>query len=130
FGPHFTQVARLLDKVAKVVGRPITEADVGPQLWAAAELGRRASFISLLEFSEAVQRHTVAFDTWWETSGIDVLVTPTVPVLPPPITDYLPPPHGTFEIPADIPLAGIAVNGPFIGFTQIFNWTGQPAVSL
>ena len=129
-GPHFTQVARLLDKVAKLVGRPVTEADVGPQLWAAAELGRSATLIGQLEFSEAVQRHTVAFDTWWASAGIDVLVTPTVPVLPPPITDYLPPPHGTFELDPDNPLAGIAVNGQLIGFTQIYNWTGQPAISL
>lgn len=129
-GPHFTQVARLLDKVAKIVGRPITEADVGPQLWAAAEFGRTATLLQQLEFSEAIQRHTVAFDTWWQTAGIDVLLTPTVPILPPPITDYLPPPHGTFVIPDDNPLAGIAINGVCIGFTQIFNWTGQPAISL
>jgi amidase len=129
-GSHFTQVARLLDKAAKAVGRPITEADVGPQLWAAAEYGRTVPLIQQLEFSEALQRHTLAFDLWWADSGIDVLVTPTVPVLPPPITDYLPPPHGTFEIPADNPLIGIAGNGPLIGFTQLYNWTGQPAISL
>jgi amidase len=129
-GPHFTQVARLLDKVAKIVGRPITEADVGPQLWAAAEYGRTVPFIKLLEFSEVLQRHTVAFDAWWDASGLDVLVTPTVAVLPPSIDRYLPVPHGTFVFDPENPMGGLADNAQHIGFTQIYNWTGQPAISL
>jgi amidase len=129
-GTHFTQIARLLDKVGKKVGRPVTEADVGPQLWAAAELGRQASLLQLLEFSEAVQAETVAFDLWWEAAGIDVLLTPTVGVLPPPITQYLPAPHGTFEFDPENPMAGIGLNTPLLPFTQLYNWTGQPAISL
>lgn len=129
-GPHFTQVARLLDKVAMRIGRSVTEADVGPQLWACAEFGRTTGFLGILEFAEVVQRHVVTFDRWWEDSGLDVLVTPSVPVLPPPIADYLPPPHGTFEFDPENPLAAFAGIGPLIGFLQIFNWTGQPAISL
>ncbi|HVV75611.1 MAG TPA: amidase [Mycobacteriales bacterium] len=129
-GAHFTQMARLMDRAAKLTGRTITEADVGPQMWACAEIGRNTQLIQQLEFSEVLQRHTLGFDEWWARSGLDVLVTPTIPMVPPPIRDYLPPPHGTFEIPADNPLAGIGVNGLLIPFTQLFNWTGQPAISL
>ena len=129
-GPHFTQVARLLDKVGKLVGRPVTEGDVGPQLWACAEAGRNTPFIQLLEFAEVVQRHTVAFDKWWQDAGIDVLLTPTVSVLPPPIADYLPPPLGTFEFDPENPLGAFAGIAPLTAYTQIFNWTGQPAISL
>jgi len=129
-GTHFTQIARLLDKVGKIVGRPVTEADVGPQMWACAEMGRSTSLLQILEFSEALQRKIVAFDTWWQTAGIDVLVTPTVAVPPPPITEYLPPPHGTFEIPDDNPFVGLSHNATQSAYTAIYNWTGQPAISL
>ncbi|HVT63527.1 MAG TPA: amidase [Mycobacteriales bacterium] len=129
-GAHFTQMARLIDKASKLTGHEITEPDVGPQMWACAEIGRSSSLIGQLEFSEVLQKHAVGFDTWWAESGLDVLVTPTIPMLPPPMSEYLPPPHGTFEIPVDNPLAGIGVNGLLIPFTQLYNWTGQPAISL
>jgi amidase len=51
-------------------------------------------------------------------------------VLPPPITQYLPAPHGTFEFDPENPMAGIGLNTPLLPFTQLYNWTGQPAISL
>lgn len=128
--PHYALVARLLDTLAKHIGRDVTPEDVGPQMWAGAELGRSYSARQMLEFSEYLQRHITLWDRWWLESGIDILLSPTVGVQTPPITDFLPPPHGTFVIPDDNPFVGAAAIPPMICFTQIFNWTGQPAISL
>lgn len=128
--PHYALLARLMDTLAKHIGREVTPEDVGPQMWAGVELGRSYSARQMLEFFEYMQSHITRWDRWWLDAGIDVLLSPTVGVQTPPITDFLPPPHGTFVIPEDNPFIGAAAIPPMICFTQIFNWTGQPAISL
>ena len=49
------------------------------------------------------------------------------------MTDYLPPPHGDYAVSLDDPLStayALAALMPLICFTALYNWTGQPAVSL
>jgi hypothetical protein len=49
------------------------------------------------------------------------------------MTDYLPPPHGDYAVSPDDPLSiayALAALMPLICFTALYNWTGQPAVSL
>ena len=128
--PHYALVARLIDSLAGHIGREVTPEDVGPQMWAGVEVGRSYHARQMLEFYEFMQRHITLWDRWWMASGIDVMVTPSVAVQTPPISDFLPPPHGTFVIPEDNPFAGALGIPPLIAFTQIFNWTGQPAISL
>jgi amidase len=128
--PHYALVARIIDSMAKHIGREVTPEDVGPQMWAGVELGRSYTARQMLEFYEFMQQHITRWDRWWVESGIDVLLSPTVAVQTPPISDFLPPPHGTFVIPEDNPFIGAAVVPPMIAFTQIFNWTGQPCISL
>ena len=57
---------------------------------------------------------------WWEDH--DVLVLPTMPVLPTPL--------GAFDSPPDNPLQGMAMSTTVVLFTAPFNITGQPAISL
>jgi amidase len=128
--PAFPSIARSMTLIGKLIGREITAEDLGPQLSVCVELGRSYSGVHLLEFGEVMQRFVVAWDDWWLESGIDLLLSPTVAVTTPPMTEYLPPPNGTFVIPEDNPLIGAACLPPLIAYTQMFNWTGQPAISL
>ncbi len=57
---------------------------------------------------------------WWEDH--DVLVLPTMPVLPTPL--------GAFAGSPDNPLEGMALSTTLVLFTAPFNVTGQPALSL
>lgn len=132
-GPAPTMVARDLDAVADIVGRPLTPDDVGPVLWWLAEQGRSYTALQALEFAEFVHATCVATDVWWEEQDLDLLLTPTLTQRTPPITEYLPPPVGTYAVSLDDPTSiGLAMLAlvPFVGFTQLYNWTGQPAVSL
>jgi amidase len=132
-GPAPTMVARDLDEVADIIGRPLTPEDVGPVLWWLAEQGRSFTALQALEFAEFVHRTCVTVDRWWEEQDLDLLLTPTLAQRTPPISEYLPPPAGTYvpslDDPSSIGLAMLALF-PLVGFTQLFNWTGQPAVSL
>ena len=128
--PHFAGVARIIDKMAKHLGREVTAEDVGPQMWAGVELGRSYHARQMLEFSEFLQNHVTTWDRWWVGKGLDVLVTPTVAVATPPITDYLPPPLGTYLVDEEHPFGNGPGVAPMIAYTQVFNWTGQPAISL
>ena len=98
-----------------------------------AEQGRSFTALQALEFAEFVHRTCVIVDRWWEEENLDLLLTPTLAQRTPPITEYLPPPAGTYVVslddPASIGLAMLALF-PLVGFTQLFNWTGQPAASL
>ena len=132
-GPAPTMLARDLDAVAKIIGRPLTPQDVGPVLWTLSEQGRSFSALQALEFAEFMQQTCVAVDRWWDEQDLDLLLTPTVGRRVPPMTDYLPPPAGDYAVSLDDPMStayALAPLLPLVCFTQLFNWTGQPAVSL
>ncbi len=132
-GPAPTMVARDLDAVADIIGRPLTPDDVGPVLWWLAEQGRSFTALQALEFAEFVHATCVTVDRWWDEENLDLLLTPTLAQRTPPITEYLPPPSGTYAVSLDDPTSiGLAMLAlfPLVGFTQLYNWTGQPAVSL
>ena len=115
----------------KIIGRPLTPDDVGPVLWWLAEQGRTFTALQALEFAEFVQR-PASVDRWWDEQDLDLLLTPTLAQRTPPITEYRPPPVGTYDVSLDDPTSlGLPLAlFPFVGFTQLFNWTGQPAMSL
>ena len=132
-GPAPTMLARDLDTVAEIVGRPLTPEDVGPVLWTLSQQGRSFSALQALEFAEFVHRSCVAVDRWWEEQDLDLLLSPTRARRTPPMTDYLPPPAGDYDVRLDEPLStayALAALLPLVCFTQLYNWTGQPAVSL
>lgn len=132
-GPAPTMMARDLDAVAEIMGRPLTPHDVGPVLWSLAAQGRSFTALQALEFAEFVHQTCVTTDLWWEEEDLDLVLTPTVAQTTPPMTEYLPPPGGSYEVsledPTSIPLALLPLL-MLVGFTQLFNWTGQPAISL
>ena len=59
--------------------------------------------------------------TFWHDDGFDLLLTPTIPELPPAL--------GQFHDPGN-PLAGLMRSSQIVPFVAPFNISGQPAVSL
>lgn len=110
-----------LDRVAAMIGRPLTEADVEPGTWIIAEPGRAATgldYLAAIEFLHGASREIAKF---WSDDGFDLLLTPTVPEPPPPLGQF----HAV-----DNPLAGLIRSSQIIPFVAPFNITGQPAISL
>lgn len=115
-------VARELDHLAQLVGEPLREDGFEAGTWAVAEMGRTFSASQYLEAIEGIHAFTRAVAAWWQVDGFDVLLTPTIPELPPTL--------GQFKATPDNPLAGVLRATPIVPFTAPFNMTGQPAISL
>jgi len=110
-----------LDRVAAIIGRPLTEADVEPGTWMIAEPGRSATglaYLAAIEFFQSGSREMAKF---WADDGFDLLLTPTVPEPPPPLGQF----HDDNN-----PFAGLMRSSQIIPFVAPFNLTGQPAISL
>ena len=104
-----TIVARDLDRWGEHYGVTIGESDVEPTTWFLATVGRSVTSPQFIELVELAQRWTRDAAAWW-AEGNDVLVTPTMPMLPPELG------------------SGLAIDlGPF---TMPWNFAGQPAISL
>jgi amidase len=99
-----------LDVWGERLGRPLTEDDVEPDTWATAQAGRSVTGTQYARGIDAARRAAHAIESWWEDEGWELLLTPTLPTLPPPVGQ---------------PLQA----NPFM-FTASFNLSGQPAVSL
>ncbi|MEZ5142423.1 MAG: amidase [Acidimicrobiales bacterium] len=110
-----------LDHLGRISGEPIAAEGVEAGTWAAAELGRTVTAVQYFEAISELHRYTRRMAEWW-AGGFDVLVTPTIPELPPEL--------GTFAAQPDNPLNGLFRSAAIVPFTAPFNTTGQPAVSL
>ncbi len=115
-------VARELDRLAEMVGAPLAEDGFEPGTWAIAESGRAVTATAYLEALDGLHATTRQMVSWWETDGFDLLLTPTMPELPPPL--------GQFAATEDNPLAGMFRATPMVAFSAPFNITGQPAISV
>ncbi len=115
-------VARELDRLAEAVGEPVTAEGFEPGTWAIAEAGRSitaSQYLAAIDGLHALTRDAVG---WWEADGFDLLLTPTIPELPPTL--------GQFGSTVEDPLAGLFRAAIPAHFTAPFNITGQPAISL
>jgi amidase len=110
-----------LDWFASVGGRPVTADDVEPITWLLAELGRATTGSQYQTAIDRMSRYTRRIAGWWH-AGNDVLVTPTIPELPPPL--------GSFASPDGDPLHALLRASELVSFTMPFNITGQPAISV
>lgn len=115
-------VAAELDHLGELVGATPTAEGFEVGTWAIAEAGRSVTaqqYLAAISGLHAFTRRTVG---WWEADGYDLLLTPTVPELPPTL--------GEFASPPDNPLHGTFRSAITVAFTAPFNITGQPAISL
>ncbi len=118
---YSTWVAADLDELARIVGRPVTEDDVEPATWMAAQTGREVSATRYLEAIDAFHAFGRRMAAWW-AGGFDLLLTPTIPE-PPPLL-------GEFGGPGQDPSVPLMRSAAIVPFATSFNMTGQPAVSL
>jgi amidase len=108
-GIFATAIARELDRWGERYGVTIGESDVEPRVWLAATIGRGVSSPDYISLVELAQRWARQAAHWW-AEGNDILVTPTMPVVPPELGSA-----DTIDL------------GPF---TMPWNFAGQPAISL
>ncbi|MEZ5136926.1 MAG: amidase [Acidimicrobiales bacterium] len=126
FAGHFVNTftvwaAADLDRYGALTGAPLTADEVEPGTWAIAEMGRHVTALQYHAAVEATHAYTRDLARWW-SDGFDVLMTPTIPELPPTL--------GQFTGTVDEPLVGLARAAGIVPFTAPFNATGQPAISL
>ena len=120
FGP--VEYRLCLRELGRMLGRPAVEEDVEPYLWTVADVhGPSVSPEEYLEAAAAQQAWAVRVSAWF-ASGYDLLLTPTVPE-PPPLLSHL---DGAVLEPYTL----LERMAPHLAFTEPFNVTGHPAISL
>jgi amidase len=120
FFPVFAAaVARDLDRWSERTGDPIGPDDVEPLNWTTAEIGRRVSGPDYLRAVEHLQADSRRLAAWWKYH--DLLVTPTIGILPPELGVIGPAAPGEQSLP---------VMAQITQFLMPWNITGQPAISL
>jgi amidase len=111
-----------LRALARMLGRPVTRDDVEPYLWTLAQPdGPPVAAEDHLEAEEWEQGWAVRVASWW-ARGFDLLLTPTVCEPAPPLAELDPLRHDPFAL--------LARMAPHMAFTEPFNVTGHPALSL
>ena len=115
-----TNVAAALRERADELGRPITEEDVEPVTWKNLRLAERLSALDYLGAIETVHATGRVVGRFFE--GFDLLMTPTMAAPPKPL--------GALAL--DHPEPGVYLEHlkQTIGFTQLFNCSGGPAMSV
>ena len=82
-----------------MIGEPVTADGVEAGTWAVAEMGRSVTAAQYLAALEGLHASSRAIISWWEVDGFDLLLTPTLPEVPPLL--------GEFAATADDPLGGL-----------------------
>lgn len=106
-----THVASELERLGRIVGRPVRPDDVEDRTWALADQGRSVTSVELVAATADLHRWTRRVAAWFEgpERHADLLITPTTP--------------GPAIAPGDEELSAVT-------FTLPFNVSGQPAVSV
>jgi len=110
-----------LGQIGLLVGRELAANDVEFMTWGLAEIGRAMSAESYVSSIAWLQGWTRRIARWWQ-EGFDLLLTPTIPHPPPRLGTLNPNPANDDEVRKKI----LAI----VQFTQPYNVTGQPAISL
>lgn len=117
-------VGQDIARLAHIAARPIGADDVETLTWALAEQARTVTATEYVHALDVASAWTRAMASWWDTesSGFDLLLTPTMAEPPPAL--------GDIAGDAPNPEAALARIVPFGVFTAPFNVTGQPAMSV
>jgi amidase len=112
-------IARDVDRWSERLGEPIGPDDVEPWNWSLVEIGRGVTGPAYLQAMEELQSGSRRVAAWWRYH--DVLVTPTLGLLPPRL-GTISPDRSVDEV--------LPVVGRLTQLLTPFNATGQPAISL
>jgi amidase len=74
----------------RVLGKKITADQVEPLTWATYQSSLRKTCGDYLVVVEDVQRFSRKVAHWYSDNGFDVLMSPTMPLLPPPMGSFMP----------------------------------------
>ena len=110
--------AAIDDRLADL-GRPAHDDELDGWLQSIVEQGRRATAVDYVRAVSTMHAIGRAVGSWM--TDFDVVLTPTLAVLPPPI-GVLDPRRPILDV--------IGLLGALTGFLSIFNATGQPAMSV
>lgn len=113
-------LARRVEELGELAGRPLTEADVEPYNWTAAQRGKPLLATELAADQQRQQRWSADVVNW--LLDYDVLITPTSPTPALPTEDL--------EAPTVKPWKIAHVFARIGALTIPFNVTGHPAISL
>jgi amidase len=112
-----------LRALAEMLGRPLTQDDVEPYLWTLADFeGATIRAEDFVRAAEWEQGWVARVSAWWVRAGFDLLLSPTV-CEPAPTT-------ASFAELAAKPWELLERMIPHMAFTEPFNATGQPAITL
>jgi len=114
---HAAGTAVSVAGVARDLGRAVTAADFEHRTWEEAESGRAVGAVQLLDALELIVRWSRRVAAWW--ADHDLLLTPTLGTPPPPLG------HLGWDNPD-----AMSHSVEFSPFCAVWNWTGQPAISL
>lgn len=111
-----------LRALMRMLGRVVDADDVEPFLWELADVtGPVVPAENMIEAEEWEQGWVVRVASWW-AQGYDLLVTPTVATLAPTLAELDPASHRPLEL--------LEKMAPHMAFTEPYNVTGHPALSL
>lgn len=110
-----------LDELAERLGRAVEPADVEPFLWELAHLAGEPLAASVIEDARHWVEQWSALTTSW-FAEFDALVTPTVVEPAPPLANFDPTKLAPLEL--------LERMIPHMAFTEPWNATGQPAITL
>lgn len=116
-----TNMSVARDSVEKILGRPVTQDDFELVNWTMAEYAKATSATDYANALMETLFFRRALAQWW-ADGFDILVTPT--------TSLTAPKLGAMANNPKSPMDPMRVAFEFLGFTQPFNVSGQPAISL
>ena len=113
-------ITRRVDALGAILGRPLTEDEVDPYNWVAAQRGRSVTAAEAAAAAEGQQAWVRDVFAWMQP--FDLLVTPTSGCPPLTTAQAQPDPDKPWRIGRTYGLVG--------RFTLPFNVTGHPAISL
>tara|TARA_Y100001960_G_scaffold322024_1_gene397761 strand:+ start:253 stop:882 length:630 start_codon:yes stop_codon:yes gene_type:complete len=122
-----THVACEIDRISQLVGRKIGPEDVEKDTWNAVEAAREVTGVEITNALYQQDQFARQMAGWWET-GFDLLVTPTLPVLPFKFLDKKSKKDKLRRLELD-PIYREGALG-LATFTWPFNVSGQPAITL
>lgn len=109
-----------LQQLAAMLGRPVTQDDVEPYFWFPTQ-GSPVAAEEYIAAMESVNEWAIRVARWW-TTGFDLLLTPTVWEPPATLASMMPEEGKPWKLGQKV--------GRHCFFTQPYNVTGQPAISM
>jgi amidase len=119
FGAYVaSHLAYFASQVEAEIGRSLTEDEVETVTWECMVGAQQIPATLLLHALTLEKRHSVEYASWWD-QGFDLLLTPTIAVLPFPLGETKPKPD-----------AAMPDFAAYVPFTPHVNIAGLPAITL